>query len=287
MTTRVITDVDDRTDDALDAAAIIDAALAAAVPRPLGDDGRYAVVIPAGGRLEVIDLELEKGEETPRRKHERVQFYTAGSLGHYVSKHDVGDGSAVMFADADKATVVAILNAPTEDAAGWSDHRATLKLRVTPEWARWAKYDGSMLGQVEFAELIEQGIPEIAAPPAAELLELAQTFEAAQSAEFRSATRLDSGERVFAFSETIDARAGRDGQLTIPAEFHLALAPFVGSSPRAVVARLRYRLRDGKLTLGYFLDRPDRVLEAAFEEVLEVLESSTAGVLILDGNPPA
>lgn len=282
MTTRA---TDYAADDTIvTASAVIDTALASAEPKKLDDDGHYSVIVPAGARLELIDLHVEEQEEAPRRKRERVEVYTADSLVAYVVKHNRGDGSAVMFADHERAEVVAILNAPTEESAGWSDHRATLKLRLTPEWVRWTKFNGAMLGQVDFAELIEQGIPEIAAPPAAELLELAQTFEAAQSAEFRSATRLDSGERVFQFSESIDARAGRNGQLTIPPEFTLALRPFEGTEARAVIARLRYRLRDGKLTLGYFLDRPDVVLRNAFEELLDRIAAGT-GIAPYFGTP--
>lgn len=282
------TRANDRPDRNLgDAAAIVDAALAAARPEEL-TEGRFAVTVPAGGRLELVDVtaDLEREEPTPRRKHETTRHYTAASLAQYVNVHNLGDGSAVLFASDEQFTVVAILNSPTRDEAGWSDHRATLGLRLTPAWRRWAANDRKMLNQVAFAEHIEESLLDIVEPDSATLLELAQTFEAQRSAAFKSATLLASGERQFNYTEELTAAAGRQGQLTIPAAFTLGLQPFDGAELYKVTARLRYRLNDGALSLGYLLDRPEDVLRAAFDDSVAAIEASTS-LTSYRGAPPA
>jgi uncharacterized protein YfdQ (DUF2303 family) len=268
-----------------DTQPIIDVALASAKPEQL-TEGRWSVAIPDNGSHAIIDLtaDIERGQATPNRKRESITLHTGTSLGEYVVKHDQGDGSAVLFADVEHATVVAILNAPTADTAGWSDHRARLALRFTDAWKRWTARNGKMLSQVEFAELIEEGLIDIAEPDSATLLEVATSIEAQSSANFKSATRLESGERQLRYEETIEARAGRAGELTIPSEFILALQPFEGSETYPVTARLRYRLNDGKLTLGFVLDRPNDVLSRAFDDVLTAIETAT-GLVALRGVP--
>lgn len=268
-----------------DAQAIIDAAIESAHAQELAPE-IYGVTIPLGAGHTVIDIsdKIEAQEPEPRRKHERITLHTGDSLSQYVVKHNQGDGSAELFADVEEASVVAILNAPTESKAGWSDHRAHLALRFTDAWDRWSARDRQMMDQVVFAELIEEGLVDIAEPDSATLLEIATTFEAQSAANFKSATRLESGERQFRYEETIDARAGRQGDLVIPSEFILSLNPFEGSRAYAVTARLRYRLHDGKLTLGYILDRPKDILANAFDDVLEAIEEATS-LTALRGTP--
>lgn len=52
----------------------------------------------------------------------------------------------------------------------------------------------------------------------------------------------------------------------------LALSPFIGEDRYAVIARLRYRLSGGRLTLGYKLDRPELVQRDALEKIAEALK---------------
>lgn len=268
-----------------DTQPVIDAALRSAEAKGLTPE-IFSVVVPADGEHQLIDLtdKLERQEPTPRRKHERITLHTGDSLAQYVNVHNAKDGTAVVFADVEQASVVAILNAPNGKQAGWSDHRATLKLRFTDAWKRWIDRDGTMMSQTDFAALIEVGLIDIAEPDSATLLEIATTFEAHSAANFKSATRLESGERQFRYEETIDARAGRTGELQIPAEFIVVLQPFEGSDVYPLHARLRYRLNDGKLTLGYNLDRPRDVLATAFDDVLAAIETGT-GLTALRGVP--
>lgn len=257
-----------------DAKAIIDLAVGAAVPRPLDADAVYSIVVPEDAEHKVVDLESFLA--VPRRKRGVVRLHNPASLSAYVVRHDAKDGTAALFADLDAARIVGVLNGPSDEAPGWGDHRAELTLRQTPAWKRWMSRNGIIDSQAKFAEHIEDGLAEIAEPPGADLLELAQNFQATTKAAFRSARHLNNGQRQLVYEETIDAKAGEKGQITIPAEFLIVVAPFEGSEVQTIAARLRYRLRDGNLAIGYVLDHPEVVIRSAFSDVLAKVESATA-----------
>jgi uncharacterized protein YfdQ (DUF2303 family) len=160
-----------------------------------------------------------------------------------------------------------------------------LQLEHTDEWKHWTSLDKQLVGQTDFAEHIEQGLKEIVEPPAADMLELAQTFHAAQSASFRSATRLHNGITQVQYDEEVDASAGRSKQLEIPQEFTLAIAPFVGEEPYRVTARLRYRLSSGNLKLGYQLVRPADVVRDCLSSIADRLTEEFGDVF--SGTAPA
>ncbi len=116
------------------------------------------------------------------------------------------------------------------------------------------------------------------------MVELAQTFHATQRVSFSQGTVLQSGQKVLQYAEDLKASAGAKGQLTIPESFHLALVIFEGEQTAdAVEARLRYRLDNGTLKIGYMLDEPATKLRAAFRAVVDRVQEQT-GQPVLWGN---
>lgn len=207
------------------------------------------------------------------RKHNYDDFVT------YVNRF-AGD-STIAYVDVERPAVHAHLNdhMPVEgdtEVPGWADWRATLAWRTTLAWQHWTKHDRQMLSQEAFAEHIEEGLRSIVTPDAATLLEIAQTFKAEVSAQVAQARRLQSGEVQFTWNESIDARAGRDGMLTIPDRIELVLAPFEGAERIVVEARLRFRLSGGsdrRLTIGYLLDNPQQILRDAVDREVAALRA--------------
>lgn len=130
--------------------------------------------------------------------------------------------------------------------------------------------NGKMMPQGAFAEHIEDGLDEIADDGAAMMLELAQTFHANTGVAFKSSTILASGQRQIQYEETTTAKAGQKGDITIPQEFVIGLAPFEGSDAYRVRARFRFAVRDGSLSIGYKLARPhDTLKPRGFFELVE------------------
>ncbi len=262
------------------AQAVIDTAISSVDPHELTPGFVGGVMVPAGAKYHEIDLSSYLPE--PTRKRGTVHVHDAASLIAYAAGH--ATPATRLFADVYARTLVLVLNGHADDAAGWGDHKAQLVLKHTPEWSAWAALDGKLVAQTDFAEHIEDRLDDIQSPPGADLLELAQTFQAKTGVEFASAIVLESGQRQLTYKETIDARAGQAGQVVIPKEFELGLRPFEGGDAYKVVARLRYRINGGHLTIGYQLTRVEDVLRSAVNDVIEQVAEAT-GLGVLRGVP--
>lgn len=255
-----------------DAQAIVDVATAAAAPTVLSPEERYAFVVPGGkderGTVITVDPLAEKYLPAPRRISGSASVFDVDSLKILWDKY-AGEHSE-LFGDEQARTLTAVLNADSgSDAPAFRDHRVTLACRLTPAWQAWARLDGQLGDQVIFAEHIENRIIDFVEPQGAEMLELAQTFEAKTKVDFKSAANLGSGQRALIFDETVQAKAGEKGQIEIPSTFVVAIQPFEGGDAYKVTARLRFRIRENKLFIGYSLERPEDVLRDAFKSVCE------------------
>ncbi|HEY9413821.1 MAG TPA: DUF2303 family protein [Pseudonocardia sp.] len=246
---------------------VINIAQQAAAPVAL-EPGKYHIVRTADG-IRTVDLTGPEHTGTPARKSGTTTVRDAGSFAAYFTKHS--DTDTEVYADADRLTVTAVLDAHTATAARWSGHRLTLSLRKTKAWEQWLALDGKLMGQEAFAEFIEDHLPELLEPAAATMLEIAQSIQATTKAEFQSGTRLQSGERQLKYVEDTRASAGRKGELTIPEQFTVGLVPFEGSDGYRLTARLRYRIQDSQLRMGFKLDRPDDTIRTAFADVVTAI----------------
>lgn len=194
------------------------------------------------------------------------------SLIGYLDKH--AEPHTEIYADDRACIITACINAHG-DQPGWGDHKAILALRHTDDWKDWTKYDGQLLPQLEFSEFIEDHLPNFSTPSGADMLELAQTFQATTKVDFASSQRLKSGETELLYTENQTASAGKKGSLAIPDTFTLGLQVFERGDAYKVQARFRYRIHDGQLRLGYRLTRPRDVLQAAFDAVVETVSEGT------------
>lgn len=246
-----------------DAQAIADVARQSVRPTPVAD-GTSLYITNSG---QVIDLSptYEQYAEHPRRITGTPTVHTHQAFETYIKRHFTDE--LEVWADDQAQSVVAVFDSHA-DEAGWGQHRLTLLLRQTVDWITWANQSGSMIKQTDFAEFIEDNIDNIVNPASADMLELAQSFQANSGVTFESSKFLDSGHRQLQYRESVEAKAGRRGQLDIPNHFELALQPYVGLDVYRVKARFRYRINDGDLLLGYKLDRPDDVLRTAFTETV-------------------
>lgn len=245
----------------------------AATPHPIIAGTVEAIVIDSGHRLEISDH--ERLLPRPRRRHGRVTALDADSFARLVVDLGATDGRACIYADVQELVLTAILNDHEAESAGWRDHRISLSIVRTPQWKRWLSLHDKLGEQTTFAQHLDENLADIVDPPGADLLELAQSFEATVDAQFKSAARLKDGARQFTYSETIDARAGKDGQLVVPEGFTLSIAPVEGADPVVVKAKLRFRLSAGHLTIGYVLEDPQGVERAAFDDVVAKVETQT------------
>lgn len=254
-------------------------ALAAQPVVSVADRGKHYLSLPPAWTTQTIDT--EPSQPAPYRSRGIIAVQDAASFVRACAQRSE---MAVVYADPSKAALVAVLNDDQGAQPGWRDYRVALSLVPTPEWTHWRQSDAAWMAQSEFAEHIQDGLTEISVPSAADMLEIAQTFQAHTSAEFKSGNRLANGQVQLVYTEDIAGTAGGAGQLQIPERIELELSPFYGSAPIVVAAWFRYRLVRDKLTLSYKLDRPHEVERAAFDTVVDQVRAAMTEATFINGS---
>ena len=140
--------------------------------------------------------------------------------------------------------------------------------------------------QAGFASFIEENLKDIASvdgsPTGAQMLEMALTFEANQDMRFKSAIRLQNGGVQMSFVQDDDAQTLQ--KMQVFDRFSIGFPVFWNGDAYRVDARLRYRVRDGKLTFWFELIRQDKVLEAATQTLIATIREKTGNPFFF-GNP--
>lgn len=251
------------------------------------EDGGVPFRVASNGTL----VGLENLLTVPAATRGSVALADAASFVTYVNRF--ADGGSVIFADLVARKFEAVLDYHHSGSQPrWGRHRATFACAVTPDWKTWSDANGKAMTQEAFAWFLEANLPNIAEPAGATLLEVATTLEAKTEVAFRSHKRLADGQVQFRIEETIDARAGgsQQGTLEIPTSFVLVLAPFIGSEPVRLDARLRWRLKEGVVSFWFDLVRPDDVLRTAFEAITAGIRTQVkagdAPLPVLAGHAP-
>ena len=177
----------------------------------------------------------------------------------------------------------AVFNDHGGASAGWQDHKATFSCPLSVEWKEWTKNDGQRMTQEQFAQFIENNLPDIAEPPAANMLEISRTLEAKKKVNFASGIRLSNGQNQLTYEEEISGTAAK-GQIQVPEEFIIGIPVLEGGIEYAVTARLRYRILDGgKMQMWFELVRPHKIIEDAVKEVWNRIAQET-GVPMFNGS---
>lgn len=226
---------------------------------PCRIDGVPYAVVPKDCDLHSLEHMLA----APSRRRMSAVFDRADSFVDYcrlnrtptmrVFIREQGDGSG--------AVVFAIFDFPEPGATSWLRDEATYRTAFSAEWKAWHGINKRWLGQVDFAEFLEQWASCVSNPDPATLLEVARTLQAKRDVNFRSGTNLENGDTQLLFEETTTAKAGQKGTLEIPSRINLFLPLFHAGKPVQATAAFRYRISDaGRLTYSIDLLRPDNVI---------------------------
>ena len=246
------------------------------------------VALPPGWTLKEIDD--EKLLPKPRRKVSSVRLNNAKSFITYVLVHGILESTIWVKADytAGNVEFLAILNdhGGQEDSSGWRDHRAAYAPSFSEEWNRWKGADKKPMTQAEFATFIEDNLADIAGgdglPAGADMLRMAIDFEAKQDMRFKSALRLQSGGVDLSFVQQEDN--GTLEKMKLFDRFAIGIPVFWGDAAYRVEARLRYRVREGKLSFWFELIRADKVMEAAANAIVDKITDAVQMPIFL-GQP--
>lgn len=247
-------------------------------------------------RIEVHSLEAHL--RTPLRPRGTVTIHDWADFADLVDRLYT-PGYSTMYANVDAGTVTAVFDDHANTnildkwglaVAGWRQHTAVLKLQADPDWTRWLQFDGKLLPQADFADLLENLAHTVVAPDAATLLEVATNFRATRKADFSSSVNVQNGDVQLSWSEETNAKAGttKSGAVEVPREFVISIAPWRGVDPVNITARFRYYVDNGQLRIGFALLRPDIARDNAFALILDKLrEEIEDDVPLFKGIAPA
>ncbi len=246
----------------------------AAAPAPV-EPGSLIVIADGDGSVKVVDTDEYAAH--PRRAKSTRTVNDAASFVAYLAKH--GLANSEVWADTVNSTVVGVIDAHTDASeatvaspqAGWESHKVNLKLEKSKPWLAWEQSDGVMMAQLDFAEFIDLRAIDVRTPAPAELIELAQHFQAKRNLDYESSERMSDGQTQLTYKETTTAKAGTKGHIEIPDTLQLVLKPYIGGPAYFVTARFRYRLVGAVLQLGYVLERPQEILDAAFADIVALI----------------
>lgn len=218
--------------------------------------------------------DLEKYLTRPRRQRGTVTVHDWRDFASLVNRL-VDPYHTPVWCNVDNGTFTAVFDDHgREQVAGWRSHTAVLKLKDDPDWVRWLKADNDLVSQEQFALFLEDVAHTIVSPDAATLIEVATTFRASKKADYKGGVRLDNGDIALSYEEQTNASAGKkSGSVEIPQIFTVRIAPWRGVDPVELTARLRYRLNDGHLGIGFSLLRPDRAKDDAFALIFQNLRA--------------
>lgn len=254
-----------------DAAVIVDTATAATEPTSVEPGELLSLVVPFGAEHKLLDL--EKYLRAPTRPRDTYHPSDVASFIGLVETHEDKEATTIWVHETE-GKIVAVLDDNASGKPAWGDHRVVLDLAHSPEWKLWAEKDGQLMRQEEFAEHLREGMPDVANPDAATLIEIAENFETTTGVHFRSKVDFNSGAKKFKYDEETKATANTaaDGEIEVPRQFTLRLTPFLGEEPVELIANLRHNSRGGSLELGYKLERPERAVEDALLRIAERLD---------------
>lgn len=246
------------------------------------------IALPPGWSL--AERDDEKLQMTPRRKRAKVRMHDDASFIDYVKRHGSLAYSTV-WCEADyvagKVGFTAIVNDHGEEEdPHWRDHTASYTPTFSAEWRDWIGSNKKAFGQADFAAFIEEKLKDIASaeglPTGAQMLEMALSFEANQDMRFKSAIRLQNGGVQMSFVQDDDDQTLAKMQLF--ERFAIGIPVFWNGDAYRIDARLRYRVREGKLTFWYELVRQDKVLESAAVTLVEKIRHQTGSAFFF-GEP--
>jgi len=254
-----------------------------------GIDGVKLLTVPQGFKVEALDL--EKFEGTPRRKKGTATFSSIESFAAYIATH-AADGTTA-WADFNPQTFalsfIGVLDENSKAGPGWREHRAKYVPDMSTEWKTWtgSAHNGrntKVFTQVEFAEFIEANandfLPADGLPTDLEMLTMATNFVANEERRLKSSVRLSSGGVRLEYVADVDT--GTVEAMQLFEKFQIGIPVFQDGPAYPIVARLKYRQKDGKVSFFYELIRTDRVhRQAALEQISAMRESLGATPLLM------
>lgn len=229
------------------------------------------VLIGKDQKLEVLHEALklvDQRKATPARRRGIARLTEQESFVEIVNRFASADSA--IFADLDQFMLSCVFNyhkpSPDPEAAAWCDHCAIYTCPRSPEWITWTRHEGEDMGQIEFADFLDEHLEDIATdddfPTGLDLLEMGRDLKIYTQGQFKRAVDPTSGEHSL-----VCKQEHGDQSTAIPRAFLLGVPVFLGGTPYRVEARIRFRLSQQDARFSYVLHRREIIERDAFDAV--------------------
>lgn len=208
----------------------------------------------------------------PTRKMANPSFRRSESFIRYVNEQKLPETRIYC---QERALIAVFNHHQVDGAAGWGDHRATYTMTESAEWKLWTSKNGQRFIQKDFGQFIEDNLQDVADPPSADLVEMVRQFEATSTVEYKSFDRGTDGNFSVSYVQTTQNKAGQKGQVELPRQITIAIPAFEGGQREPILAKLRFDIGGGRLTLWYELQRIQQVLDRHIAAVVASVATET------------
>jgi uncharacterized protein YfdQ (DUF2303 family) len=242
-------------------------------------DGIPYVVVPEGYKVRELPTETK-----PKRPVAKPTFTDAASFIEYVNDHKTGDTALYGNYNARQMTCVfddfLRGNKPIDEQASYRGFRAALQPDHSREWGIWKNKNAQPMKPADFGLHIENNLPDIAEPNAADLMQMAYDFRVSQNGTLHAQQRMQDGSYNF----QIAMENNQVGEAKLPKTIKLNIAIFENTAPVVVEAYLRFSAKSNELAIWYDIIRPDHLIDSEFKKIWAHVATET-GRNILRGTP--
>lgn len=273
-----------------------DAQTLAVLPTPADVQGlnitHYA--LPKGYEFKEVKTDLEALLPAPRALRAFARLAGPADFLAYVARHK--QPNTMVWCDFNPQTFklkfTAVFDEHGNFAPGWRRHTAELDPMFAAEWKLWKEtHDRKSMAQVSFAEFVQENADAITSteasqkagyPTALAMLKMATEFVMNEERQLKSSIRLQSGGVRLTY--IADPDKGTTEDMAMFEKFQIGIPVFHGAAAWAIDARLKYRNNSGKLSFHYELVRPDRVHQAAAEQLIDQVKQGLGDVPMIFGS---
>ena len=266
------------------------------IDNPEGVTGLQIVhyALPKGTELKEVKTDLERLLPAPRATRAFARLAGPADFLAYVARHKKPE--SMVWCDFNPQTFklkfTAVFDEHNRDAPGWRRHTAELDPMMSAEWKLWKDtHDRKSMAQVAFTEFVQENADAINSselsvaagyPTALQMLTMATNFVMNEERQLKSAVRLQSGGMRLTY--IADPDKGTTDDMAMFEKFQIGIPVFHGAAGWAIDARLKYRNNSGKLSFHYELVRPDRVHQAAAEQLIDQVRTGLGEVPMMFGS---
>ncbi|MEM1046450.1 MAG: DUF2303 family protein [Pseudomonadota bacterium] len=238
----------------------------------------------------------------PDLKQGTASLTTRDSFIELTNRHKTEHSAIFCNTDWRKPSFTAVIDYHENASGGPADnlsHRLVYTFPLSDQWNAWVKNDGQPMEQAEFAEWIEDRLPDLVSPEAgernhwegkfgtkfatpAELITLSRGLKIHVNSKISNITNLQTGEADMKFEEVHSA--GDGNEVRVPGLFMLGIPPFFMGDIPHIPVRLRYRPRGGSITWLYQIYRPDVFVTERVRADMDIVAEQTE-LPVFEGAP--